>query len=289
MPKKKQSKEQTFPPQVQKQKPGRESQMTPRPETTPEYHGSGKLEGKVALITGGDSGIGRAVAVLFAREGSDVAISYLNEHDDAKETKRLIEAEDRECLLLPGDIGWEATCQKMVEDTVKEFGRLDILVNNAAEQHPQESIENITREQLERTFRTNIFAQFFFVKAALKHLQPGSAIINTTSVTAYRGSGKLLDYSSTKGAIVAFTRSLSESLADKGIRVNGVAPGPIWTPLIPSTFPAEKVATFGSDVPLKRAGQPMEVAPCYVFLASGDSSYMTGQVLHPNGGEIING
>jgi NAD(P)-dependent dehydrogenase (short-subunit alcohol dehydrogenase family) len=172
---------------------------------------------------------------------------------------------------------------------VKEFGRLDILVNNAAEQHPQESIENITREQLERTFRTNIFAQFFFVKAALKHLQPGSAIINTTSVTAYRGSGKLLDYSSTKGAIVAFTRSLSESLADKGIRVNGVAPGPIWTPLIPSTFPAEKVATFGSDVPLKRAGQPMEVAPCYVFLASGDSSYMTGQVLHPNGGEIING
>jgi NAD(P)-dependent dehydrogenase (short-subunit alcohol dehydrogenase family) len=289
MPKKKQSKEQTFPPQVQKQKPGRESQMTPRPETTPEYQGSGKLEGKVALITGGDSGIGRAVAVLFAREGSDVAISYLNEHDDAKETKRLIEAEDRECLLLPGDIGWEATCQKMVEDTVKEFGRLDILVNNAAEQHPQESIENITREQLERTFRTNIFAQFFFVKAALKHLQPGSAIINTTSVTAYRGSGKLLDYSSTKGAIVAFTRSLSESLADKGIRVNGVAPGPIWTPLIPSTFPAEKVATFGSDVPLKRAGQPMEVAPCYVFLASGDSSYMTGQVLHPNGGEIING
>ena len=287
---KKQSKQPTFPPQVQKQQPGRESKMIPRPKTAPpQYHGSGKLNGKVALITGGDSGIGRAVAVLFAREGANVAVTYLNEHDDAKETKRLIEAEDRKCLLLPGDIGWEATCQKMVEDTVKEFGRLDILVNNAAEQHPQETIEDISREQLERTFRTNIFAQFFFVKAALKHLQPGSAIINTTSVTAYRGSGKLLDYSSTKGAIVSFTRSLSESLAEKGIRVNGVAPGPIWTPLIPSTFPAEKVATFGSDVPLKRAGQPMEVAPCYVFLASRDSSYMTGQVLHPNGGEIING
>ncbi|MGN6553156.1 MAG: SDR family oxidoreductase [Verrucomicrobiota bacterium] len=287
---KKSTSEKKFPPQVQREKPGRESKMSPRPQVTPpEYRGSGKLADKVALITGGDSGIGRAVAVLFAREGADVAISYLNEHEDAKETKRLIEAEGRKCILLAGDIGWEATCQKMVENTVQQLGGLNILVNNAAEQHPQESVENISREQLERTFRTNIFAQFFMVKAALKHLRTGSVIINTASVTAYRGSGHLLDYSSTKGAIVAFTRSLSEALADKGIRVNGVAPGPIWTPLIPSTFPAEKVASFGSDVPLKRAGQPMEVAPCYVFLASTDSSYMTGQVLHPNGGEIING
>ncbi|HEU5126143.1 MAG TPA: SDR family oxidoreductase [Verrucomicrobiae bacterium] len=284
------SKPKKLPAQTQRQQPGREHKMSPRPRfDPPEYRGSGKLKDRAALITGGDSGIGRAVAILFAREGADVAITYLNEHSDANETKRLVEAEGRKCLLFPGDIGWEATCQKIVEDTVREFGRLDVLVNNAAEQHPQESIENISREQLERTFRTNIFAQFFFVKAALKHFKPGSAIINTTSVTAYRGSGHLLDYSSTKGAIVAFTRSLSEALAEKNIRVNAVAPGPIWTPLIPSTFPAEKVASFGSDVPLKRAGQPMEVAPSYVFLASNDSSYMTGQVLHPNGGEIING
>lgn len=284
------SKPEKFPPQEQKQQPGREHKMQPRPEFRPqEYRGSGKLSGKVALITGGDSGIGRAVAVLFAKEGANVAITYLNEHKDAEETQRQIEKEGRKCLMLPGDIGWENECLRMVEETVKQLGRLDVLVNNAAEQHPQPSIENISREQLERTFRTNIFAQFFFVKAALKHLKPGSAIINTTSVTAYRGSSHLLDYSSTKGAIVAFTRSLSEALAEKGIRVNGVAPGPIWTPLIPSTFPAKKVKSFGSDVPLRRAGQPMEVAPCYVFLASNDSSYMTGQVLHPNGGEIING
>jgi NAD(P)-dependent dehydrogenase (short-subunit alcohol dehydrogenase family) len=264
--------------------------MSPRPKVTlPHYAGGDKLKGKVALITGGDSGIGRAAAVLFAREGADVVISYLNEETDAREAKRLVEAEGRRCHLIAGDIGWEATCIHMVEDTIREFGRLDILVNNAAEQHPRENIEDITREQLERTFRTNIFAQFFLVKAALKYLKPGSTIINVTSVTAYRGSAHLLDYSSTKGAIVSFTRSLSESLAEKGIRVNAIAPGPIWTPLIPSTFPAEKVATFGSDVPLRRAGQPMEVAPCFVFLASSDSSYMTGQVLHPNGGEIING
>jgi NAD(P)-dependent dehydrogenase (short-subunit alcohol dehydrogenase family) len=279
-----------LPPQHQNQQPGREHKMAPRPKVAlPEYRGSGKLEGKVALVTGGDSGIGRAVSVLFAREGANVAVSYLNEHKDAEETRRLIEAEKRKCLLLPGDIGWETTCHTMVEKTVERFGRLDILVNNAAEQHPQESIEAISREQLERTFRTNIFSQFSFTKAAMKHLKPGSVIINTTSVTAYRGSDHLLDYASTKGAIVAFTRSLAKALASKGIRVNGVAPGPIWTPLIPSTFPPEEVKSFGTDVPMKRAGEPMEVAPCYVFLASTDSAYMTGQVLHPNGGEIING
>src|SRR4051812_5726707 len=278
------------PPQVQKERPGREHKMQPRPKVKPpEYRGSDKLKGKVALITGGDSGIGRAVAVLFAREGADVTISYLNEHKDAEETTRMVEAEGQSCLALPGDVGKENVCRQIVEKTISEFGRLDILVNNAAEQHPQEEITKISSEQLERTFRTNIFAYFYFAKAALPHLKPGSVIINTTSVTAYRGSSQLLDYSATKGAIVAFTRSLSEAIIDKGIRVNGVAPGPIWTPLIPSTFPAKKVAEFGSDVPMKRAGEPMEIAPCYVFLACTDSSYMTGQVLHPNGGEIING
>jgi NAD(P)-dependent dehydrogenase (short-subunit alcohol dehydrogenase family) len=279
-----------IPPQHQKQQPGREHKMAPRPKVAlPEYRGSGKLAGKVALITGGDSGIGRAVAVLFAREGANVAVSYLNEHKDAHETERLVQAEKRECHLMAGDIGWEATCQDLVEQTVKRFKRLNILVNNAAEQHPQESIEAISREQLERTFRTNIFSQFGMVKAAMKHLKAGSVIINTTSVTAYRGSDHLLDYASTKGAIVGFTRSLAKALAERGIRVNGVAPGPIWTPLIPSTFPPEAVASFGTDVPMKRPGEPMEVAPCYVFLASTDSAYMTGQVLHPNGGEIVNG
>jgi NAD(P)-dependent dehydrogenase (short-subunit alcohol dehydrogenase family) len=264
--------------------------MTPRPEVSKRaYRGSGKLEGKVAMITGGDSGIGRSVAVHFAKEGADVVVSYLNEHGDAEETKRLVEAEGRGCELVAGDIGREAFCQELVSRTVSRFGKLDILVNNAAEQHPQKSIEDITEEQLERTFRTNIFSFFFLTKAAMKHLSEGSCIINTTSVTAYRGSSNLLDYSSTKGAIVAFTRSLSEALAEKKIRVNGVAPGPIWTPLIPSTFDEEKVKNFGADTPLQRAGQPDEVAPCYVFLASEDSSYITGQVLHPNGGEVING
>jgi NAD(P)-dependent dehydrogenase (short-subunit alcohol dehydrogenase family) len=281
---------QQFPPQQQDQRPGIESEMTPEPRSEDrKYKGSGKLKDKVALITGGDSGIGRAVAICYAKEGADVAISYLNEHDDAKETKRQVEQEGRKCLLIAGDIGDEAFCKKIVERTVKELGKLDILVNNAAEQHPQESIEDITSEQLERTFRTNIFAQFYLTKAALKHLKKGSSIINTTSVTAYRGSPQLLDYSATKGAIVAFTRSLSQTLVEKGIRVNAVAPGPIWTPLIPSTFPPDKVATFGGDSPMKRAGQPEEVAPSYVFLASDDSSYMAGQVLHVNGGEIING
>jgi NAD(P)-dependent dehydrogenase (short-subunit alcohol dehydrogenase family) len=290
MARKKNPKKPERPPQNQNEQPGKESKMVPRPKVVrPEYRGSGKLTDKVALITGGDSGIGRAVAVLFAREGADVSITYLNEHEDARETQRLVEAEGRRCISLAGDIGWETTCQELVEKTVLEFGRLDILVNNAAEQHPQEDIQNISRDQLERTFRTNIFSYFYFTKAAMKHLKPGSVIINTTSVTAYRGSSHLLDYSATKGAIVTFTRSLSEALAEKNIRVNGVAPGPIWTPLIPASFDKEKVQSFGSDVPLKRAGEPMEVAPCFVFLASSDSSYMTGQVLHPNGGEIING
>jgi NAD(P)-dependent dehydrogenase (short-subunit alcohol dehydrogenase family) len=278
------------PAQRQRRQPGRESKMTPRPlAERREYRGSGKLRGKVALITGGDSGIGRAVAILFAKEGADVAISYLDEHKDAKETQRQVEQEGRECLLLPGDIGDEKICKQMVAKTVKQFDRLSILVNNAAEQHPQDDIGKITSRQLEQTFRTNIFSYFYFVKAALDHLKPGSTIINTTSVTAYRGSSHLLDYSATKGAIVAFTRSLSEALVEKGIRVNGVAPGPIWTPLIPATFPPKHVSEFGSDVPMKRPGEPAEVAPCFVFLACDDSSYVTGQVLHPNGGEIING
>jgi NAD(P)-dependent dehydrogenase (short-subunit alcohol dehydrogenase family) len=278
------------PRQEQKRQPGLQKEMTPKPETEiPRQRGTGKLAGRAAVITGGDSGIGRAVAVAFAREGASILIVYLNEHEDARETQRLVEAEGGRCLLRAGDVGKESFCRSSIAAAVKEFGRLDILVNNAAEQHPKDSIEEITEEQLVRTFRTNIFSFFFLVKAALPHLKKGSVIINTTSVTAYRGSGHLLDYSATKGAIVAFTRSLSENLAKKGIRVNGVAPGPIWTPLIPSTFRGEKVETFGSDVPLGRAGQPAEVAPCYVFLASEDGSYMTGQVLHPNGGEIING
>ncbi len=263
--------------------------MTPRPAQAPRHAGNGRLHGKVAVITGGDSGIGRAVAVAFAREGTDVCIVYLNEHDDAKETQRLVEKEGRRCLALAGDVGDEQFCRDAVERTVRELGRLDVLVNNAAEQHPQDSLDQITAEQLERTFRTNIFSYFYMGKAALPHLSEGSTIINTTSVTAYKGSPHLLDYSSTKGAIVAFTRSLSLALAEKQIRVNAVAPGPIWTPLIPSTFPADKVEFFGGDVPLKRAGQPDEVAPSYVFLASDDASYMTGQVLHPNGGTIVNG
>jgi NAD(P)-dependent dehydrogenase (short-subunit alcohol dehydrogenase family) len=264
--------------------------MTPRPRAEDHaYRGSGKLHGKVALITGGDSGIGRAVALLFAKEGADVALVYLNEHDDAAATQRRVEAAGRRCVAFAGDVGLEPFCQEVVQQTVAALGQLDILVNNAAEQHPQDSLAKITAEQLERTFRTNIFAYFYLSKAALPHLHAGSAIINTTSVTAYRGSPHLLDYSATKGAIVAFTRSLALALADQGIRVNGVAPGPIWTPLIPSTFDEDKVAHFGAEVPLQRAGQPEEIAPSYVFLASDDASYMTGQVLHPNGGEVING
>jgi NAD(P)-dependent dehydrogenase (short-subunit alcohol dehydrogenase family) len=278
------------PAQHQERQPGREHKMKPQPSAEDEkHHGSGKLRNKVAIITGGDSGIGRAVAIAFAKEGADVAIVYLEEKKDASETKKLVKEQGRKCLLIAGDLGDEKFCRRVVEQTVKEFGKIDLVVNNAAEQHPQESIEKITEEQLERTFRTNIFSFFFMTKAAVKHLKKGAAIINTTSVTAYKGSPHLLDYSSTKGAITAFTRSLSQALADKGIRVNGVAPGPIWTPLIPSTFPAKEVETFGSDVPLGRPGQPEEIAPSFVFLASDDSSYMTGQTLHPNGGTVING
>jgi NAD(P)-dependent dehydrogenase (short-subunit alcohol dehydrogenase family) len=264
--------------------------MIPRPAS--EKHtlrGSGRLAGKTALITGGDSGIGKAVALAFAKEGANVAIGYLDERSDAINTRKRVEDFGRTCLLLPGDVGDSKECERMITAMLAKFESIDILVNNAAEQHPQESLDLITDEQLERTFRTNIFAYFYLTRAALPYLKKGAAIINTTSVTAYRGSPQLLDYSATKGAIVAFTRSLALSLADQGIRVNGVAPGPIWTPLIPSTFPAEKVEKFGTDVPLKRAGEPEEVAPCYVFLASEESSYMTGQILHPNGGEIING
>ncbi len=278
------------PPQHQSVQPGIEADMTPRPA----YDGEtmnvvNKLENKVAIITGGDSGIGRAVAVAFAREGADIVVSYLNEHEDAKETKWQVEQLGRKCVLIAGDISEEQQCIDIVEDAVRNFNRLDIVVNNAAVQYPKDNLEDISAEQLEKTFKTNIFPHFYLSKAALKYLQKGSCIINTTSVTAYRGSKHLIDYASTKGAIVGFTRSLSTALAEKGIRVNGVAPGPIWTPLIPATFPEEHVATFGNNVPLKRPGQPEEVATCYVFLASEDSSYITGQVLHPNGGEIING
>lgn len=278
------------PPEQQDERPGHESRMELKPQAEkPTHTGTGKLNGKVAIVTGGDSGIGRAVAIAFAKEGADIMISYLEESEDAVETKRLVEEQGRRCITNAGDIGDEAFCKQLVQRTIDELGRLDSLVNNAAEQHPQNSIEDISAEQLERTFRTNIFAMFYLTKAALPHLQEGSTIINCTSVTAYKGSPELLDYSSTKGAIVAFTRSLSMSLIEKGIRVNAVAPGPIWTPLIPSTFPAEKVDEFGQDVPMGRPGQPEEVASSFLFLASDDASYMSGQVLHPNGGTVING
>jgi NAD(P)-dependent dehydrogenase (short-subunit alcohol dehydrogenase family) len=269
--------------------PGIEEKMEPKPIAI-KAQPSKKLEGKVALITGGDSGIGRAVALLFAQEGADIAISYLSEQRDADEVKRIVEEEfGKRCLLIGGDIRKERQCQKIVNNTIKEFGKLDILVNNAATQTEQKSLTAITDEQLYETFETNIISMFRITKFALPYLKKGSSIINTTSVTAYRGSPSLIDYSATKGAIVTFTRSLAHNLIDKGIRVNGVAPGPIWTPLIVGSFDKKKVSAFGSDVPMKRPGEPAEVAPCYLFLASEDASYMTGQILHPNGGEIING
>lgn len=279
-----------FPPQHQNHQPGVESEMNPLPNSVdPNYKPGGKLAGKTAIITGGDSGIGKSVAIYFAKEGADVAIVYLEEHGDAEETKQLIEAEGRRCLLYAGDIGNEDFCKEIVNKIISEFGTLDILVNNAAEQHPQKSLLNITSAQLEKTFRTNIFSYFYMTKMALPHLKKGASIINTASITAYEGNEQLLDYSATKGAIVSFTRSLSKSLAPQGIRVNGVAPGPIWTPLIPSTFPENQVATFGSTTPMARAGQPCELAPSYVFLASEDSAYVSGQMIHVNGGTIVNG
>ncbi|MFC4711343.1 SDR family oxidoreductase [Planococcus dechangensis] len=273
------------PAQHQDRQPGFENEMEPRPDFQGNLAGAAhRLPGKVALVTGGDSGIGRAVAVAFAKEGADVVISYLDEHEDAEETKQLVEREGRKCLLAAGDIGDEAFCKQLIDQTINEFGKLDVLVNNAAEQHVQQSLKDITAEQLEKTFRTNVFSMFHLTKAALDHLKRGASIINTTSITAFKGEPSLIDYSSTKGAILAFTRALSGSLAKEGIRVNGVAPGPIWTPLIPASFAAEDVEGFGTGTPLGRPGQPDELAPGYVYLASDDSSYVTGQVLHINGG-----
>ena len=279
-----------FPTQQQDHQPGVEAAMTPRPQIEGKnYRPAGKLMDKVALVTGGDSGIGAATAIAFAKEGANVVIAYLNEHQDADHVKGLVEQQGVDCLKVAGDVGDEAFCTRLVNDTVSRFGKLDIVVNNAAEQHSASTIEDMQPGQLEQTFRTNIFAMFYLTRAAMRHLKAGARIINTTSVTAYRGSSHLLDYSSTKGAIVSFTRSLSQQMAERGILVNAVAPGPVWTPLIPSSSPGGHVEQFGTQVPLGRAAQPEEIAPCYVFLASEDSRYMTGQVLHPNGGEIING
>ena len=264
--------------------------MDPRPQSAMiNYRSAGRLTGKVALISGGDSGIGRAVAIGFAKEGADVAITWLNEHEDAAETVRLIEATGQRALSIPGDIGNHDFGPHLVGQVVTAFGRIDILVNNAAEQHLCENFENIDDALVERTFRTNILGQFWLTKAALPHMAEGSSIINTTSVTAYKGSPGQVDYAATKGAIVAFTRSLAMQLVKRKIRVNAVAPGPVWTPLIPASYPAEKTAHHGQAVPMERPGQPDEIAPSYIFLASGDASYMTGQVLHPNGGSVING
>lgn len=285
-----QKEKQTLPKQEQDHQPGVESEMNPKPQSvSPSYQGSGKLDGKVAIVTGGDSGIGKSVAVYFAKEGADVAICYLEEDNDAEDTKKLVEQEGRTCLLISGDLGEEDHCKTIVNKVIDQFGKIDILVNNAAEQHPQQSLLDITEEQLEKTFRTNIFAYFFLTKAVLPHLKEGSSIINTASITAYDGNPGLIDYSSTKGAVVSFTRSLSMSLVSKGIRVNGVAPGPIWTPLIPSTFSAEKVSKFGASQPMGRPGQPCELAPAYVYLASDDSSYVSGQMIHVNGGVVVSG
>src|SRR5690606_24079291 len=276
-----------IPPQQQQEQPGVEEEMRPQPDYEPR-RALKKLEKKVALITGGDSGIGRAVALAFAEEGANISISYLEEYEDAEQTLRLVEEHGAKGILIPGDVSDKGHCQYVVAQTIRVFGKLDIVVNNAAQQYPQDSLENISEEQLRRTFETNIYSYFFITQAALPHLKKGSSIINSSSVTAYRGSHHLIDYAATKGAIVAFTRSLSSNLAKKGIRVNGVAPGPIWTPLIPASFAEDKVDEFGENVPMGRPGEPREAASCYLFLAAEDSSYMTGQFLHPNGGEIVN-
>jgi NAD(P)-dependent dehydrogenase (short-subunit alcohol dehydrogenase family) len=277
------------PPQTQERQPGVEQEMSPSPRSTmARYRAAARLAGKVAIVSGGDSGIGRAVAVGFAKEGAHVAIAYLDEHDDAAETLRLVEQTGQRGITVPGDVGNSDFCREVARQAIQAFGRIDILVNNAAEQHVVEELEDLTDQQLERTFRTNIFSQFFLSRAVLPHLQSGAAIVNTTSVTAYQGSPALLDYASTKGAIVAFTRSLAKQLLPRGIRVNAVAPGPIWTPLIPASYDEEKTAKHGQNAPMGRAGQPDEVAPCYIFLASEDASYMTGQVMHPNGGTVVN-
>lgn len=280
----------TVPAQHQDKQPGLNSQMNPKPiDQEPQYVTANRLSGKVAVITGGDSGIGRAVAIAFANEGADIAIVYLNEHEDAQETKRIIEGKGKKCLIYSGDIGEDSYCSSMVSNVIKELGKIDILVNNAGEQHPQNSILDITKEQLERTFKTNIFGMFYMTKAVLPYLKEGSSIINTASITAYKGNETLIDYAASKGAVVSFTRSLALNLIEKNIRVNAVAPGPIWTPLIPSTFSPEKVAKFGSDTPMGRLGQPVELAKAYVYLASEDSSYVSGQTIHVNGGMIVNG
>ena len=275
------------PAQEQDRQPGREREMRPRPKSEPVVEGSGRLKDKVALITGGDSGIGRAIARAMAREGAKIAIAYLEEHTDAEDTVKLVEKEGSKAIKFAGDIGDEDFCREVIDKTVKEYGGLDILVNNAAEQHEIDDIAKIDRKQIERTFRTNIFSFFYMTKFAVPHLKKGASIINTTSITAYEGHKTLLDYSATKGAIVTFTRSLSLALVDKGIRVNAVAPGPIWTPLIPASFDAKKVSQHGSSAEMDRAGQPNEIAPCFVFLASPEASYITGQVLHANGGVIV--
>ena len=275
---------------LQKQpKSGKETRLKPHADTTPKVYNDGKLKGKVAIITGADSGIGKATALLFAKEGADIVVPYLNETSDANDTKEKVNLYGRACLLIRGDIGKEQHCKKIIEATLKKFGKIDILINNAGMHWEADSIEDISTSQLMKTFHSNFFSCFWLTKYAIPYLQEGSSIINTTSVTAYRGSPKLIDYASTKGAIVAFTRSLSNSLLEKGIRVNAVAPGPVWTPLIASSFSKKKVAEFGSDSPMQRAGEPNEIAPCFLFLASDDASFMSGQVLHANGGEIING
>lgn len=277
-----------IPVQQQNQQPGKENEMHPKPIYDDGKPGLGRLKKKVAIITGGDSGIGRAVAVQFAKEGADVVIVYLNEHEDAQETAEVMARYGKKPLLISIDVSVEEHCSAIIDKTIRHFGAPDIIVNNAAVQYEQHSVEDISAEQLEQTFRTNIFSQFYLVKFALPHLKPGSTIINTASVTAFKGNPVLIDYSSTKGAIIGYTRSLSQSLVTKGIRVNAVAPGPVWTPLIPASFDEKKVAEFGKNTPMERPAQPVEIAPCYVFLASDESRFITGQTLHPNGGTIVN-